>query len=326
MPATLVVFCEGKLFNGILNRIYFLAFRVSAGRGKTNESENIIPEGKLMVRNYRHSQTTLNHRLVGIINCRWMDFHVQASPENGVKWMRHTQIFRVLTGTICLYTNWLCLVFLWYPRGWYWMRPWGTVAHNLPLLRALSQEEKSRRKAATRHPPSVLHDNISLIYIHNRNLCPSIYNGFTRGTTSLPLALSFARAPKTSNRVGNIRYLSRWLCDFSLLIVILAILMIISPSHPKVFENLSLSIKRKKFSPPTFAESTTLEMASKGMVYAVFRKHRSEKLFIEVFFIDLKRFYAFAFRWFFAVLSRAACAINKLPKLNENSAFFHSER
>lgn len=40
-------------------------------------------------------------------------------------------------------------------------------------------------------------------------------------------------------------------------------------------------------------------MASKGMVYAVFRKHRSEKLFIEVFFIDLKRFYAFAFRWFF---------------------------
>lgn len=113
---------------------------------------------------------------------------------------------------------------------------------------------------------------------------------------SLGYHISLPLARPRRKQVGNIWYLSRWLGDFSLLIAILAILMIISPSHPKVFENLSLSIKRKKFSPPTFAESTTLEMASKGMVYAVFRKHRSEKLFIEVFFIDLKRFYAFAFR------------------------------
>lgn len=29
----------------------------------------------------------------------------------------YTQIFRVLTGTICLYTNWLCLEFFMTPTG-----------------------------------------------------------------------------------------------------------------------------------------------------------------------------------------------------------------
>lgn len=70
--------------------IEYIFFGYRRARAKTNESENIIPEGKLMVRNYRHSQTTLNHRLVGIINCRWMDFHVQANGERSEVNAAHT--------------------------------------------------------------------------------------------------------------------------------------------------------------------------------------------------------------------------------------------
>lgn len=47
------------------------------------------PEGKLMVRNYRHSQTTLNHRLMGIINCWRMAFHRNQPPvQNEVSAVR----------------------------------------------------------------------------------------------------------------------------------------------------------------------------------------------------------------------------------------------
>lgn len=63
---------------------------------------NIMLKGKLMVRNYRHSQTILNHRLMGIINCCWMGFYWLSLK--GGRWKtpknrrRYSQIFQSVNG------------------------------------------------------------------------------------------------------------------------------------------------------------------------------------------------------------------------------------
>lgn len=63
-----------------------------------------MPEGKLMVRNYRHSQTILNHRLVGIINCCSLALtstRERVEDDNEAGEGTH-KFSKVLTGTICL--------------------------------------------------------------------------------------------------------------------------------------------------------------------------------------------------------------------------------